>query len=193
IHGATMEVAPLLNSPPQISIFGSHRREPLLRRVINACLRVGTPDSAQALVQFAADSRAAENMRAEALLALSDWSHPSERDRVVGLWRPIPSTRNQNAAVRALQPVLSNLLKSSAPQEVQVAAIEAIERFGIEEALPALLPLIQDTQVPSRVRLAALGTLATFPGPLMAEAIRTAAADKSAALRTEATRPRAPR
>jgi quinoprotein glucose dehydrogenase len=89
--------------------------------------------------------------------------------------------------VRALQPVLKDLL-SSAPEAVRIAAIEAIERLGISEALPALLPLIKDTQLSSRVRLAALGTLATFPGPLQTEAIRMAAADTSDALRTEATR-----
>ncbi len=187
INGAMMELAALLNSSPEISNFRPDLREPLLRRIINACLRVGTPDTAQMLVRFAADSRGPDPMRAEALLALSNWPHPSDRDRVVGLWRPIPSARSASAAVRALEPALTNLL-SNAPEAVQVAAIEAIERIGISEALPALLPLIKDTQLPSRVRLAALGTLATFPGPLMAEAIRMATADQSEALRAEATR-----
>src|SRR5205823_11296036 len=79
---------------------------PLLRRVLNANFRFGTPETAKALASFAAREGAPETMRVEALDELADWPHPSGRDRVVGLWRPIAATRLRETAVEALRPAL---------------------------------------------------------------------------------------
>src|SRR5690606_17559500 len=86
--------------------------EPLLRRVVNAHLRVGTPGSARSLAQFAALSSAPERVRVEALEILGDWEEPSGRDRVTGLWRPVPQ-RDAETAAAALEPVINDLLQSS--------------------------------------------------------------------------------
>src|SRR5947199_5080217 len=81
--------------------------EALLRRVLNANFHFGTPTTAVALAKFAARADAPENMRVEALEELADWEHPSGIDRVVGLWRPVPSARHKEAAADALDPQLS--------------------------------------------------------------------------------------
>src|SRR5207244_5667441 len=116
-------------------------QEALLRRVLNANFHFGTMESAKALAAFAARSDAAENMRAEALEELADWPHPSGRDRVVGLWRPVAAVRPAEMAVHALQPLLASILKT-APAAVRVAALHAAENLVIPESGALLSDLI---------------------------------------------------
>jgi hypothetical protein len=60
--------------------------EPLLRRVINANLRLGTKDAADRLSAFAADPANPEALRVEAVAALGVWADPSPLDRVDGFY-----------------------------------------------------------------------------------------------------------
>lgn len=61
--------------------------EPLLRRAINANLRLGTTVSADRLTAFAIDVSRPAAMRAEAGAALVVWNSPSQFDRVDGAYR----------------------------------------------------------------------------------------------------------
>jgi putative membrane-bound dehydrogenase-like protein len=61
--------------------------EPLLRRAINANLRLGTTVSADRLTAFAIDVSRPTAMRAEAGAALVVWQSPSAFDRVDGAYR----------------------------------------------------------------------------------------------------------
>src|SRR5262249_2283559 len=92
INGAAQDLAMLISETPK---FAStvEEKEALLRRVLNANFHVGTTQTARALACYAARKDAPDNMRAEALEQLADWEHPSGRDRVVGLWRPVAATR----------------------------------------------------------------------------------------------------
>src|SRR5438067_893578 len=81
-------------------------RIPMTRRMLNANFHVGTSESAKALAAFAGRKDEAENLRVEALEELGDWVHPSGRDRVVGLWRPMADRRTRNAATEALHDTL---------------------------------------------------------------------------------------
>ena len=60
--------------------------EPLLRRAINANLRLGTNDAAARVAAFAADVSRPAAMRAEAAAALAAWNSPSPFDRVDGAY-----------------------------------------------------------------------------------------------------------
>jgi putative membrane-bound dehydrogenase-like protein len=60
--------------------------EPLLRRAINANLRLGTNDAAARVAAFAADAGRSAAMRAEAAAALAGWQSPSAFDRVDGAY-----------------------------------------------------------------------------------------------------------
>src|SRR5262249_60796180 len=66
--------------------------QPLLRRLINAHFRLGQPENAAALVNFAASSSAPEQARAEAISVLAEWAKPSGRDHVTGLWGALGKT-----------------------------------------------------------------------------------------------------
>ncbi len=98
------------------------------RRVINANFRLGGAEHAQRVAQFAA-SDAPEALRVEALELLALWPKPPGRDRVVGLWRPLPA-RDSGVAAAALQPVLAQI-KSSAPASVKLALAKTTSALGL--------------------------------------------------------------
>ena len=61
--------------------------EPLLRRSINAAIRVGTDIELNNLVAFAKRKEVSKILRGEALAALATWASPSALDRVDGRFR----------------------------------------------------------------------------------------------------------
>lgn len=187
INGAKPELARFLGKTGEIAALPSNLQEPLLRRAINASLQVGTREAAETLVRFATLDGAATPMRVEALTALADWERPSGRDRVIGLWRPVPSARDPLLAPGAFKPALNGLL-ASAPTELRVATVRAAERLKMTDAAPALFAFVKDDSAPESVRLAALKALATFAAPQFPDAARLASAASSEALRKEATR-----
>src|SRR5262249_20174765 len=138
----------------------------------------GTRESAKALAGFAARTEAEAAMRVEALEELADWPNPSGRDRVVGLWRPVAAVRPREAAVEALQPALTGLLRD-APDGVRVAATRAVGRLNIAEGAPLLSGLVADTNLSARVRVEALKALATLEDAKLEEALQVAQADAS--------------
>ncbi|HEX8310601.1 MAG TPA: HEAT repeat domain-containing protein, partial [Chthoniobacteraceae bacterium] len=153
-------------------------------RVINANFRAGTPEAAQRLAKFAATAEAAELLRVEALKALASWAKPFPRDRVAGVYRPLPD-RSAAPAVAALEKIVPQLLTSSSPNLV-IQAVDAISVLGVKQASPALIELIGNSKVAADVRGKALETLATFNDPGLAAAVKQAMADVDPGLRVTA-------
>jgi hypothetical protein len=60
--------------------------EALLRRAINANLRLGTSAAAARITAFAEDASRPLAMRTEALATLASWQSPSAFDRVDGMY-----------------------------------------------------------------------------------------------------------
>jgi len=196
INGGVRELAALIDAPilQQLQnrtpvLAGQTNVDfliPLLRRVLNANFHFGTPDAAKALASFAARQDAPETMRVEALEELADWPHPSGRDRVVGLWRPVAATRVREAAVEALRPPLDSLLRI-APASIRIAALAASAKLMISEAGPIGSELLSDTNLPVEVRVAALKTLAGLHDPQLEAALKVAQSDANEDLRRAAT------
>ena len=92
---------------------------PLLRRALNAHFRLGQKQNAQALVLFAGNTAAPEALRVEALELLALWPKPPGRDRIVGLWRPLPP-RDGAVAARELE-AFRDRFETNAPPAVQLA------------------------------------------------------------------------
>ena len=67
----------------------SFTNEALIRRSINANLRVGTEEALQNLIDYARKQNSPAAMRAEAIAALSTWAKPSVVDRVDGRYRGV--------------------------------------------------------------------------------------------------------
>jgi quinoprotein glucose dehydrogenase len=161
--------------------------EPVLFRALNAHFRLGKPENAAALARYAARSDAPVKARAEALEQLAQWPKPLQRDRLVGIYRPLPEkTRNRAIAANALKPVLAGLLQPAAPADIQTAALSALQALEIEGATDALFAAVQNTELPSETRVAALKAMDKVKDKRLPDAVKAASASSSSALRLAA-------
>src|SRR5207248_3287938 len=134
---------PIEASFPQLAALAgkSGLPAPVLHRALNAHFRLGRPENAAAVAAFAARADAPERLRREALSMLADWAKPSGRDRVMGLWRPLPP-RPAEVAVAALRKSLAGAF--TGPERVRQEAARVAGQLGIKEAGPTLLALAAD-------------------------------------------------
>ena len=155
-----------------------------LRRALNASFRLGHATNAQALANFAARIDVPEPLRIEALELLSEWPKPPARDHFMGLYRPLPP-RDVQPAADALRPVLASLLRDS-NKDVKLAAFRASDALSLDEVDRA--GMVADATQPAELRVEALKSLAKRKDARLGDAVKTALADSSEALRMEATR-----
>ncbi|HSI33376.1 MAG TPA: HEAT repeat domain-containing protein [Tepidisphaeraceae bacterium] len=156
--------------------------EPLIRRAINANLRVGDAASAQRLARFAV-SGAAANLRAAAVDALAWFAHTPKLDMVEGRFRDL-GQRDENIPQHALDPVLTKLLNDPAPA-VRNSTIAAIQQLNFGAARDRLVVLALDDAQPAAVRAPAVEAAYALKSPKAAEAVDKAL--KSADPRLRAT------
>jgi quinoprotein glucose dehydrogenase len=156
--------------------------EPVLRRIVWACARVGGAEQAGRLAKLLAAEGTPELIREEALAALRDWDQPIGRDPVTGLWRPAPA-RSREVAAAALAPRARALL-AGADDDILPMAIEAAAKLGLREAAPELRRWA--VEGPKRIKIAALRALDSLADPELGSAVVKAARDKDAAVRGEA-------
>jgi quinoprotein glucose dehydrogenase len=176
IPGAMAALATLLDNqgvPPHLA-----------SRVIDACARVGTEQSAGQLSWVARRHDFPAAVRAEALKALVEWDAPPARDRVLGLHRPYKPA-DPNAGRAAIRGSIEQLLKDTV-EVVQLEAIRAEARFKWDEALPLLVDLVRDGRNVAAARVEALRALAAMGQGR--EAVKQALEDPDVALRREAIR-----
>src|SRR5262249_54641316 len=126
--------------------------------------------------------------RVEALHELADWTHPSGRDRIVGLWRPV-EPRPAHLAFDALRPALGGIL--SGPDKVREEGAKLAAKLGIKDVGPLLFAMLADKNRPVAVRTEALKGLAVLKDERLSQAIGLALATSDARLRTEGRRAQA--
>jgi quinoprotein glucose dehydrogenase len=159
----------------------------VMLRVINANFRLGQPANAAAIAAYAARADTPALLRAEAVAQLALWPKPPQRDRLVGIYRPLPDkTRDATVAVNALTPILPSLLDPQAPEEVQTAAIAAVQSLKLTGAADALFALVTAESAGNTPRAAALRALDTAKDPRLPEVVKLASASKSQTLRAAA-------
>lgn len=157
--------------------------EPLLRRAINACLRVGTETELDALIAFAKRPNVETSLRAEALATLGTWSNPSVLDRVDGRYRGV--IERSPALVRAkMQPHVNDLLQST-DEGTLVATTQLLGTLALPDGNARLAALLKDSQS-ATVRAAALTALSQVKYDDMESAIRQSMRDPDADVRTVA-------
>ncbi|MBC8028390.1 MAG: HEAT repeat domain-containing protein [Steroidobacteraceae bacterium] len=149
--------------------------EPLVERALNANYRLGGAERAQALANYATNDKASPEMRAEALLQLGLWGKTPQRDRIVGVFRPLPARDGKDGAA-ALSSALPKVFGAT-PEPVQVAALEAVKTLELSSASPVLVAAVANPQVPADVRAGALQLLDSMNAKETQDAI--AAAEKS--------------
>ncbi len=149
---------PLAGAMPQLAalITRTSDDDALLRRVLNANYRLGTPEAAVAIAKYAGRSDAPEAMRLEALQMLEQWAKPSGRDRVLGMWRPLPERPAADAA-SGMKANLAAIFSGTGKVRVQAALVAT--KLDIREVAPVLRGLLADKSQPPQARAEALTAL----------------------------------
>ena len=158
----------------------SFKNEALIRRVINANLRVGTDSTLHNLLIYAQKAGSPAHMRAEAIDALSVWSKPSVLDRVDGRLRG-EIKRNPAPVVNLSTSPLTALLKDK-ELPVRISAARAIAKLQIKQAGPALLAAVKADR-DADVRVAALEALVALQDAGMEQGITAALTDREKTVR----------
>jgi len=189
------EAAEAINDAPIEGAYGAlagrlanapAKDEAYVERAINANYRLGQAGNAKALADYAVRDSATPAMRAEALLQLGLWAEVPQRDRVVGIFRPL-AKRDGAAAANAVAAIAPKIL-GTAPEAVQLAALEAIGTLRLRAAAPALVAVIGNEKAPESVRTGALKTLDSFGGDDAMPGVEAAQKSSVAALRLSALR-----
>ncbi|MFC5409335.1 HEAT repeat domain-containing protein [Larkinella bovis] len=157
--------------------------EPLLRRAINANLRVGGDDQLNTLIAFTQRKDVAKEIRAEALAALGTWANPSVLDRVDGRYRG-PVERSPATVKAKLQPQIQVLLQDSEPA-VLVATAQMMSNLGMTDQTGSLAKLME-TSSSAEVRAAVLAALSQLQYSGIESAIKKGMNDPDADVRTTA-------
>ncbi len=154
--------------------------EALIRRCINANLRVGTSEALQNLVDYAMQTNNPPAMRAEAIDALSTWPKPSVLDRVDGRYRGVIERDPTEVRTKAGTPLMQ--LLNSSEVLVKLSSIKAVSKLKIDQAADGLMALLKNDKE-SRVRVEALKALAALNYEHIGMAIEQAIADKDKVVR----------
>lgn len=158
----------------------SFTNEALVRRSINANLRVGTDEALQNLVDYSLKQNNPAAMRAEAIDALSTWAKPSVVDRVDGRYRGVIQ-RDPAVVKNKAGDALVSLLNSKETM-VRISAVKAISKIDARQGTTALLGLLKNDRE-ATVRVEALKALASMKDEQIGEAIKHALSDKDKIVR----------
>jgi quinoprotein glucose dehydrogenase len=176
IEGALAPLGNILNST-------RFKNEPLIRRAINANLRVGSQDAMRNLLQYAAKDGNPVAMRSEAIAALSTWAKPSVVDRVDGRYRG--EIKRDLKGVQGLAGKDLLALAASTNSEVRLSAVRAIGKLQIAEGSDQLFSILK-TDKDAIVREEALRSMSMLSDKKMAEAIKIALQDDKKNVRVTA-------
>ena len=154
--------------------------EALLRRAINANLRVGTAEAMQTLIDYSQKDGAPVAMRAEAVDALSTWAKPSVLDRVDGRYRGVIQRDPAVVKTKTANGLVS--LLSSPDVALRLSATKAIARLNLTEGSAPLFSRLTDDKE-ATARIAALQALVSMNDKQVSKAIETALADSDKSVR----------
>ncbi|CAG2533337.1 putative membrane-bound dehydrogenase domain-containing protein [Maribacter dokdonensis] len=167
--------------------------EPLLRRAINAALRVGGDEQLDFLINFAKRKSVSSDLRGEALAALGTWNNPSLLDRVDGRYRgeiirqngqleekirkDIPSFLNERqpeiligisktlsaVGITGYNNELFSIFRYNKSAEVRATVLNSLGQLKFEQMETAMSIGMKDSN--EEVRTAAVGLLAQLNIP----------------------------
>jgi quinoprotein glucose dehydrogenase len=157
--------------------------ESLLRRILNANLRLGDDTSADALGSFAIDSERPERLRADAIMMLASWEEPAPRDYVISNWRPIDA-REAGTAPRQVMRLADEI--NDLPDSMVGRWIELASVYPIPESNALLAGLVQDRDLDGELRVAALVAIEPLDSSLFERLLRGSLSDRNDKLRASA-------
>ncbi|GLU55730.1 HEAT repeat domain-containing protein [Dyadobacter frigoris] len=157
--------------------------EPLLRRAINASLRVGGDEQLDNLIAFAKRKDVSNELRAEALATLGSWANPSVLDRVDGRYRGV-ITRNPEIVKSKIKPQISTLLQED-DAAILIATSQMVSQLGISDNNATLAKILDNNKDP-KVRAAMLTALHDLKYSEMETVMKKGMTDPDADVRTSA-------
>ncbi len=159
------------------------RNEALIRRAINANLRVGSDAAMQNLIGYALRAEAPTEMRIEAVDALSTWPKPSVLDRVDGRYRG--EIKRDPGPVRKIAAEPLARLMTNNNNDIRLSAVRAVGKLKIADDASRLFARLKEDN-DAEVRGEALKALAVMDYDSIGAAIRQAFADKEKSVRVVA-------
>ncbi len=152
---------PLDSAMPKLAalIADADANDAIVRRALNANVRLGKATNAMAIARFAANGQAAESRRIDALDALASWENPPPRDAVLGDWRPLPK-RDWTEARDALATCFAEIVGGS--EAITAKAIETAGKLQLLTVGQSIAAVVADNQVADATRAAALRALAAI-------------------------------
>jgi putative heme-binding domain-containing protein len=139
--------------------------EVIIRRAINACLRVGTAKEIDLLIAYSERNGIPEALRAEAIATLGSWANPSVMDRVDGRHRG-PLERNPADVLARIQSKIPSFLASENP-DVLIATAKLIAELQLKDFSDLEIELFQK-HPNAKVRAALLSSLTDLNSPKLA-------------------------
>ncbi len=161
-------------------------RDAILRRIVNANLRVGTPAAAERLATLAAAEPLPKLIRSEAITALSQWSKPDGKDHVSGLWRPLPERPPLNSG--KVEATLLAITTHPASEKMAIGVFELAGENNWTSFGPPALKCVSDTGASPELRTTALECLGHLKSPQLPAAMQAASASSSEVLRLAAVK-----
>ncbi len=156
---------------------------PLLRRAINAALRVGGENEIDLVLAFAQRKNVAPSLKAEALATLGTWANPSVLDRVDGRYRG-EITRDAAPLVAKVSKNAESFLQSNEP-EILIASAKMLSELQIGDFNARLVQLMEQSRS-AEVRSAMLTALYKLEYEDMPVVIRKGMNDANVQVRTVA-------
>ena len=157
--------------------------EVILRRAINAALRVGGDQELQMVIDFARRTDIKDDIKAEALATIGTWANPSVMDRVDGRHRG--KIERDLASVKSkVAPFVSGFLKEKNP-ETLIAVAGLLADLKMPEANAQLAAIYDATEEP-KVKAAILPALNQLGYAQMDAIIKKGMDDKEESVRTVA-------
>jgi quinoprotein glucose dehydrogenase len=163
--------------------------ETLQRRVIAANYRLGTDDSARALVQLAGASGLKPEVRESALIALRMWSANIDTDPVLGHYRPqVVKGRTAKALGTAIGDDLKRFLASSQPPALIALGLQLAKDAGVTLDEATLRAQATNRDLIEDVRVAALNSLVAANGAQVGAVVASLLDDPSPSVQANALR-----
>ncbi len=157
--------------------------EPLLRRAINAALRVGGEQELNNLIAFAKRAEVPAHLKGEALAAVGTWASPSVLDRVDGRYRG--EIKRDAAPVRQKIEGLIPEFLLEADEDILVAVSKTLSALGIESQNDRLRKIMIAHKSP-KVRSAMLEALGNLNYENIESAMQAGMKDSDFNVRTTA-------
>ena len=171
---------------PELADLLSDKRfsaEPLVRRAINANLRVGGENNLQQLMAYATSSSAPTALRAEAIAAAGTWAKPSALDRVDGRYRG-EIERDDKQVIESFQANAPQFLNDP-ESDVVLAGLKSIEKLKVSGVGDQVFGLLKNHEK-SDIRAQALRSLEAIAYKDMDAVMDVALSDKSNQVRSVA-------